>query len=182
MNVCVTSISDCFVVELPAYLDERGSFVKSFHDRSFRQFGLETNFPESFYTRSRQGVLRGFHFTTPPIDQVKLVTCLQGDLLDVVVDLRQGSPTFGRHVRFELSADNPISLYIGRGLGHAFYVRSKESILLYQVSTMYNPSFDSGIRWDSVGVEWPTKNPIVSDRDKALPAFSNFSSPFELER
>lgn len=182
MKARPTSIPDCVLIELPAFHDDRGTFVKNFHEEQFRSFGLETNFPEEFYTRSLRGVLRGFHFTIPPIDQVKLVTCIQGAILDVVIDLRRHSPTYREHLKFELDADEPRSLYIGKGLGHAFYVRSSESVLAYRVSTLYNPKYDAGIRWDSAGIDWPSDCPIVSGRDKALPTLSEFSSPFRFQR
>ena len=168
------------VVTLKAFNDGRGSFVKNFQEAEFREAGLEAQFPEEFYTRSVEGVLRGIHFTVPPIDQVKVVTCVCGAVLDAVVDLRRDSPTFGQHLLFELSGERPMSLYIGRGLGHAFYVPSGEALLLYRVSTSYQAEFDAGIRWDSAGIDWPTASPMLSDRDKRLPALSEFSSPFSI--
>lgn len=179
LNLSRTSIDDCVVIELSSYEDKRGSFVKNYQEEEFKKLGLETNFPEEFYTRSVKGVLRGIHFTVPPIDQVKVVTCLHGSVFDAVMDLRKGSPTFGKHLVFELTSDRPASLYIGKGLGHAFYVPSGEALLLYRVSTPYTTAYDSGIRWDSAGISWPTTNPIVSDRDNALPRLEDFFSPFE---
>lgn len=174
-----TPIADCAVIELPAHLDNRGIFVKNYHENQFLRLGLETQFPEEFYTKSSKGVLRGIHFTVPPIDQIKLVTCIHGTVIDAVIDLRKGSPTYGNHLLFELRADHPVAIYIGRGLGHGFYVPSDEAILLYRVSTLYAAEYDRGIHWASAGIDWPIKNPLVSDRDSKLPALSDFLSPFE---
>lgn len=179
-SIVPTSIDGCVCVNLHPVDDKRGSFVKNYQEKEFREAGLETWFPEEFYSRSVEGVLRGIHFTVPPIDQVKVVTCVWGRVLDAVIDLRKDSPTFGKHLLFELSADKPMSLYIGRGLGHAFFVPSGEALLIYRVSTSYRAKYDAGIRWDSAGINWPTKNPIVSDRDRGLPPLSEFSSPFTL--
>jgi dTDP-4-dehydrorhamnose 3,5-epimerase len=177
-KVSSTLIRDCYLIELSSFQDQRGAFVKNYQEPEFRKLGLETDFPEEFYTRSVEGVLRGIHFTVPPIDQVKQVTCVHGTVIDAVIDLRIGSPTFGKHQLFELSGERPSSLYIGKGIGHAFYVPHGEAVLLYRVSTLYCPEFDKGIRWDSAGIPWPLSNPLVSDRDKGLPDLSSFESPF----
>ncbi|MGA2115542.1 MAG: dTDP-4-dehydrorhamnose 3,5-epimerase family protein [Bryobacteraceae bacterium] len=182
MRIIETTIPGCLEIELPACLDPRGSFVKNFHESQFRAHGLETHFPEEFYSKSVAGVLRGLHFMAPPHDQIKVVTCLHGSVLDAVVDLRRGSPTFGKHVLIELSAGRSNMLYMERGMAHGFYVPSGEAILLYRVSSMYSSRHDEGIRWDSAGIPWPGRSPLVSPRDAALPAFDAFESPFEFER
>jgi dTDP-4-dehydrorhamnose 3,5-epimerase len=179
MCLSATPIPGCAVIELPTYSDARGIFVKNYQDEQFRSLGLSTHFPEEFYTRSVEGVLRGIHFVTPPIDQVKVVSCIHGKVVDAIIDLRRGSPTFGKHLLFELSAERPSLIYIGKGIGHGFYVPSGEAILLYRVSTMYSPKHDCGIRWNSAGIKWPVENPIVSSRDRDLPTFEKFYSPFE---
>jgi dTDP-4-dehydrorhamnose 3,5-epimerase len=180
--VIETAIAGCLEIQPQVHKDQRGSFVKSFHLDEFRALGLETNFPEEFYSNSIAGVLRGMHFVAPPRDQVKVVTCVHGHVLDAVVDLRRGSPTFGKHVLTELRADRGNMLYIDKGMAHGFYVPCGEAILLYRVSTMYSAPHDKGIRWDSLGIPWPTKTPILSPRDAGLPAFEGFETPFEVER
>jgi dTDP-4-dehydrorhamnose 3,5-epimerase len=182
MRVTETAIPGCVEIELPAYLDQRGSFVKNFHEGQFRALGLKTHFPEEFYSRSVSGVLRGLHFMAPPHDQIKIVTCLHGAVLDAVLDLRRGSPTFGKHVLIELSAERASMVYISKGMAHGFYVPSGEAILLYRVSVVHSPEHDAGIRWDSAGIPWPTKSPLLSARDTELPKFGAFESPFEFER
>jgi len=143
--------------------------------------GLETNWPEEFYSRSVEGVLRGLHLLTPPHHQSKIVTCVQGVVLDVIVDLRVGSPAFGKHFLFELSAERANMIYVGKGVAHGFYVPSGEAILHYRVSTMYSAPHDKCIRWDSAGIPWPTVSPFVSARDAALPPLQEFSSPFPFQ-
>ena len=180
MRLIETDISGCLEIQPLVHHDLRGSFVKNFHQEQFAALGLETYFPEEFYSKSLAGVLRGMHFVAPPRDQVKLVTCVYGQVLDAVVDLRWGSPTFGQHYLTELSADRGNMLYIDKGMAHGFYVPRGEAILLYRVSTMYSAAHDKGIRWDSAGIAWPTKSPIVSDRDAALPSFDAFETPLNL--
>jgi dTDP-4-dehydrorhamnose 3,5-epimerase len=182
MRLVKTAIPGCFELQLSAHHDHRGSFVKSFHEEHFQALGLETHFPEEFYSRSVAGVLRGLHFVAPPNDQVKLVTCVRGCVLDAVLDLRRGSPTFGKHLMTELTPEGGNMLYISRGIAHGFYVPCGEAILLYRVSTMYSAEHDKGIRWDSAGIPWPTTTPILSARDAALPALADFDSPFDYQR
>ena len=118
------------------------------------------------------------HFQVPPADLVKTVCCATGRVLDVVVDLRVGSPTYGQHEAFILDAAAPEIVYIPAGLAHGFLVLSTESLMLYQVTHDYAPKSDSGIRWDSCGIAWGVTNPVVSERDDALPRLADFASPF----
>jgi dTDP-4-dehydrorhamnose 3,5-epimerase len=162
--------------------DRRGRFVKLFHDEFFRSHGLVTQFVEHYHTRSVRGVLRGMHFQMPPADHAKLVTCTEGTLLDVVVDLRAGTPTYGRTACAELDADRAQLIYIPSGCAHGFLALSEQVGTLYAVTSTHDPSRDSGILWSSIDFHWPCQNPIVSDRDQRLPALRNFVSPFTNER
>jgi dTDP-4-dehydrorhamnose 3,5-epimerase len=110
-----------------------------------------------------------------------MVYCVQGEVMDVVVDLRVGSPTYGQHAVFELSAAKANSIYIPKGMAHGFCARSEEAIMVYKVSTVYAPAQDAGILWNSLGVTWPTSDAILSVRDQSFPAFSQFESPFRYE-
>ncbi len=175
-----TSIPGCFELLPRIATDNRGTFVKTLHRATFAQWGLCTDFAEQFHSTSRKGVLRGFHFQTPPAQQVKLVTCLAGKILDAALDLRKNSPTFGRHLLLELSAEKATLLYLPTGIAHAFYTLSDSATVLYNVSTVHSPTHDAGIRWDSAGIQWPDPNPIVSPRDAALVPLSEFQSPFFL--
>lgn len=164
-----------------AFGDARGRFVKVFHEQAFRDLGLHTDFAEEYYSVSHRNVIRGLHFQTPPHDHVKLVYCVQGEVLDVVLDLRVGSPTYGQHATFRLSAEKANSIYIPKGMAHGFCALSDEAIMVYKVSTVYAPHNDAGVRWDSAGIDWPTASPIISDRDAGFAGFGEFTSPFTYE-
>lgn len=137
-----------------------------------------TCFPEEYYSVSHKNVLRGMHFQSPPKEHTKLVYCVFGEVIDAVVDLRIGSPAYGKFELFDLSAEKANIIYISPGLAHGFYVVSEKAILLYKVSTMYSPEYDTGIHWNSVSIPWPNKTPIVSQRDDKLSPFLEFRSPF----
>jgi dTDP-4-dehydrorhamnose 3,5-epimerase len=173
-----SQISGCFEVYPKVFQDERGTFVKTFHAEFFAKMGLQTKWAEEYYSVSRKGVLRGLHFQIPPYDHEKLVYCVDGEVIDVVVDLRCDSPTYGESAMFELRAETANIVYIPRGIAHGFYTLSESATMMYKVSTVYAPNHDAGIHWDSVGVNWPSRLPILSQRDSELPPFSNFKSPF----
>lgn len=162
--------------------DARGRFIKTFHLPSFRERGLSVDFKESFYTTSSQGVLRGFHFQTPPHEHDKLVTCVKGEILDAVVDIRKNSPTYGQALSFSLSESNAHELFIPKGLAHAFLTVSAEAVVVYSVTEPYSPRHDAGIHWASVPISWTEKNPLVSERDQAFVSLEKFNSPFEFVR
>ncbi len=178
MEFIPTAIPGCLEIRPRPRPDDRGVFVKIFHAPSFRAQGLEADFQEDFYSLSKKGVLRGLHFHLPPHDHAKLVTCVAGAALDAVVDLRQGSPTFGRHILVELGAESRRLLYIPRGLAHGFYALKDETLMLYKTTKPYSPDHDGGIRWDSASIPWPDRSPIVSPRDQGLPTLPQFKSPF----
>jgi len=180
MRLIETHLRGCFELQPATYRDQRGSFVKNFHQGQFLELGLETHFPEEFYSQSVTNVLRGLHFTTPPFDQVKIVTCVYGRVLDAVVDLRPASSSYGKYYLTELNDQRCNMIYIDKGMAHGFYVPSGEAVLLYRVSTMHSSQHDSGIRWDSAGIPWPVSNPIISSRDATLPAFESIEKPFAL--
>jgi dTDP-4-dehydrorhamnose 3,5-epimerase len=174
MEIKETGIPGCFEIVPNVFRDERGSFVKTFHYDTFQQLGLETGWREEYYSVSRKGVLRGMHFQLPPHDHCKLVYCPEGAVLDAVLDLRRDSPCYGQHCMTELSAENARMLYIPKGLAHGFYTLSGSATMMYKVSSVYAPSHDAGILWNSSGITWPDPNPIVSGRDSAFPEFSSF--------
>lgn len=178
MKLRQTKIPGCYLIGLLARLDARGSFVKTFQSTAFRELGLETDFRESFYSFSEEAVLRGLHFQLPPSDGAKLVYCLKGEVLDVAVDLRVGSPTYGEHTTFELSARDASAVYIPRGVAHGFYVRQGPALLVYHVTSEYDARLDSGILWSSIDFEWPSLIPTCSERDAAFTNLQEFASPF----
>lgn len=178
MELIPTSLEGCFQV-LPFFAkDERGTFVKTFHAERFAELGLATEWREEYYSSSRKGVIRGMHFQTPPHDHEKLVYCMQGRVLDVVLDLRKDLPTFGEYIAVELDAVCGHGLMIPKGMAHGFLALAEDVLMAYKVTTVYSPSSDAGIRWDSFGLDWGVLQPIVSVRDRAHPAFADFASPF----
>ena len=176
-----TIVKDCFELQPKVFHDIRGSFVKIFSKQLFENHGLETVYAEDYYSISSKNVVRGLHFQMPPMDHVKLVFCLQGEVLDVVTDLRMGSPTYGRSAVTELSSVKANGIYVPKGMAHGFYSLCDHSIMVYKVSSVYVPSLDTGILWNSIGVEWPTTKPILSARDSTFESLDNFVSPFNYE-
>jgi dTDP-4-dehydrorhamnose 3,5-epimerase len=173
-----TQIPGCYQLTPTVFQDQRGSFVKTFHEQVFAEHHLQTNFAEEYYSVSHQGVLRGLHFQLPPQAHTKLVYCVQGQVMDVVVDLRVGSPTYLQTEIFDLSAEKANLIYIPAGLAHGFYVTSAIAIMIYKVTTVYSAADDTGILWNSAGIAWTDPNPIVSQRDSELQPLSDFKSPF----
>lgn len=176
-----SKLAGCFELQPKVFDDVRGRFVKVFHEQAFAAQGLETNFAEEYYSLSHRDVVRGLHFQLPPMDHVKMVYCVQGEVLDAVVDLRVGSPTYGQHALFELNATKANSIYIPKGMAHGFCARSNQAIMIYKVSTIYSPAHDAGVLWNSVGIQWPTNEAILSVRDNGFPSFDDFVSPFSYE-
>ena len=178
MTIEPLELPGCCLVRPTPYADRRGSFTKVFEERFFRQNDLETHFVEQYYTSSHAGVLRGFHFQMPPHAHAKLVYCVAGIVTDVALDLRIGSPTYGRHVALRLSPAEAAAIYIPAGLAHGFYVHEGPAILVYNTTTPHVPDRDIGIRWNTANVGWPTASPVLSARNEALPPFEEFNSPF----
>ncbi|MGI9860905.1 dTDP-4-dehydrorhamnose 3,5-epimerase [Moorella naiadis] len=178
MIVNKTEIPGCYEIRPVIFKDERGIFVKTFHQEVFAKNQLATYFAEEYYSFSHHGVLRGLHFQMPPKDHIKLVYCVSGEVIDTVVDLRRGSPTYGKFQIFTLNAEKSNILYIPSGLAHGFYVISENAILVYKTTTVYSPEHDAGILWNSVGIPWPNEKPIISKRDSEFVAFEDFVTPF----
>jgi len=168
----------CYLLEFPNFCDQRGLFVKTFQTSAFERRGLECDFKETFYTESGENVLRGMHFQVPPADHAKLVYCISGAIYDMALDLRVGSPTYGQHEAYDLSAQVNGAVYLPRGIAHGFFVRSAPSVVVYHVTSEHSPAHDTGIRWDSFGASWQLSAPVVSLRDEGLIPFEQFKSPF----
>ena len=178
MDLIASALLGCYEIRPSVSEDVRGRFVKVFHAPSFASRGLETQFPEEYYTVSKEGVARGMHFQLPPHEHVKLIYVVQGAVMDVVLDLRAGSPSFGQAAIFELSAAAANMVYVPRGFAHGFFVRSGTATMIYRVSTVYAPEHDAGVLWSSVNVPWPDRNPLLSERDRGFPVLQRFNSPF----
>jgi dTDP-4-dehydrorhamnose 3,5-epimerase len=173
-----TNIRGCFTIQPVKRNDERGYFVKTFVRDLLEKAGLETNFPEEYHSSSHQCVIRGLHFQRPPYQHAKLVYCVAGAVLDAVLDLRVGSPSYAQHQTFNLNADNATMLYVPAGLAHGFEALEQHTVILYKVSSVYAPTHDDGVRWDSTGIRWNTTSPIVSSRDRGFARLEDFESPF----
>jgi len=178
MEIRETEIPGCYEVQPRLFKDDRGVFVKTFHAEEFRSLGLCADWKEQYYSTSNQGVLRGLHFQLPPHDHAKLVYCVAGSVEDVALDLRVGSPTYGKAIILELSAAKGNMIYLPKGLAHGFCTPNEPATLVYNVGSVYDPAADAGIRWDSVDVNWLVQKPLLSDRDRTFPAFDEFKSPF----
>ena len=167
----------CLLKPIP-FKDQRGTLVKVYHQASFNHWGLRLQCAELFYSRSPQNVIRGFHFQQPPYSLEKLIWVTEGEILDVVLDLRTASPTYGQCFATRLAQENCHGLYIPQGVAHAFGVLSEFATVLYATSQIYSAPHDAGIRWDSTDFRWPIENPILSDKDRQLPQLDQFDSPF----
>lgn len=173
-----TSIPGVYEIEMFHAGDERGSFTKSFHRQTLESHGLNGDFRESFFSVSSPGVIRGMHFQLPPHDHQKLVYCNRGALIDVILDLRNGSPAYGKSAAFELTEQNHKALYIPTGIAHGFKVLKEKTMMTYLTGTEHAPQHDAGIRYDSFGFDWSEPDAILSPRDLDFPALANFESPF----
>lgn len=178
MEVIETALKDVFILKHNEFSDQRGSFVKFFQRSFFESRGIKNGFQEVFYTESKKNVIRGMHFQIPPEDHAKLTTVIDGEILDVVLDLRKSSPTFGKHIKILLSRENRKSIYIPSGCAHGFLSNHDKSIICYMVTTEHSIPHDLGIRWNSFGCDWNIDNPIISERDVSFPTFNEFTSPF----
>lgn len=177
MIVKSTPLDGVFEIENKVFEDHRGMFVKTFHEDSFKAAGLETEFKESFYSVSKKGVLRGMHFQLPPHEHAKLVYVTDGEILDVAVDIRKNSPTFGQYFSTRLSSENAKSLYMSKGFAHGFLTLSNSATVVYMTTTVHAPESDAGIRWDSFGFDWQNQiasQNLISERDKTFPSIEQF--------
>jgi len=178
MIINSTNLSDAYIIELPSFNDERGNFTKTFHDHTFKQKGFNFILKESYFSISKKDVIRGMHFQVPPHQHSKIVFCPKGAILDVIIDLRRGSPTFGKYFAHELSQENHKAYYIPEGFAHGFKSLTEDAITYYLVSSEYSKEHDKGIRYDSFDFDWGVENPVISERDLSFPTLNNFISPF----
>lgn len=177
-----TEIEGCFTFRNRIFKDQRGSFTKVYAREVFANAGLEMPVAEVFVSTSQRGVIRGMHFQAPPYDLTKIVSCLGGRILDVVLDLRKASATYGKAIGIELSAINETTVIVPAGCAHGFYSYQDNSLVSYVVSQGHNQSADQGILWNSFDFKWPSEPgssiPIMSGRDLQFPTFADFTSPF----
>lgn len=183
MEVIQTNIKGVVIIEPRLFKDDRGYFFESYSERDFNKQVGEIHFVQDNESKSSYGVMRGLHFQRPPFTQSKLVRCVKGAVLDVAVDIRKGSPTYGQHVAVELTEDNHRQFFIPRGFAHGFAVLSPEAIFQYKCDNFYHPEADGGISIldTSLGIYWriPTEHAILSEKDTKHPLLKDFDSPFE---
>lgn len=184
MNVIHTDIKDVVIIEPKVFKDARGYFFESYSKKEFDEKVRPVDFVQDNESCSAKGVLRGLHFQIPPYAQSKLVRCVKGAVLDVAVDIRKGSPTYGCHVAVELTESNRLQMFIPRGFAHGFAVMSDIAVFQYKCDNFYHPEADGGISVldPSLGIDWriSVENAILSEKDTKHPLLSEFNSPFDI--
>ena len=182
MQIKKCHIQGLYVLEPRVFGDSRGYFFEAFNQAVFMEQGLDYSWVQDNQSSSSKGVIRGLHFQAPPHAQTKLVRVIRGAILDVAVDIRSGSPTYGQHFAVELSAHNKLQLLIPAGFAHGFSVLSDVAEVMYKCDHLYNKSSEGGIRFDdpALGIDWkvPPAQVIVSEKDALLPCMADFTTPF----
>ena len=182
MNIIETSIDGLLILEPRIFEDSRGYFFESFSQREFDEKVSKITFVQDNESKSSYGVMRGLHFQRPPFTQSKLVRCVKGAVLDVAVDIRKGSPTYGQHVAVELTEENHRQFFISKGFAHGFAVLSETAVFQYKCDEFYHPESDGGISIldDSLEIDWriPTAQAILSEKDTKHPLLKDFDTPF----
>lgn len=182
MKFIKTKLDGCVIIEPKVFGDQRGYFFESFNQKQFEENVGQVNFVQDNESRSSYGVLRGLHFQLPPFNQAKLVRCIEGQVLDVAVDLRKNSPTYKQHITVLLSDENKRQLFVPRGFAHGFVVLSQSAIFSYKVDNWYAPEHDSGIAWNDpeLNIDWQIEEEsiLLSGKDKLLKLLSEKEIPF----
>lgn len=173
MEIENTFIEGLKIIHLKEFKDSRGSFIKVYNEDLFSENALKLDFKESYYSISSKNVIRGMHFQIPPFEHTKLVYLDNGKIIDVVLDIRKSSPTYGQHFTIKLNTDNPILVYIPVGCAHGFLSLEDNTIVTYLQTSVYNNICDKGIKYNSFKMNWGVENPIISERDLNFPDFPN---------
>jgi len=175
-----TDIEGLLIIKPDVYEDQRGYFFESYNEEKFRQLGIDVKFLQDNESKSGKGVLRGLHFQVPPYEQGKLVRVIKGAVLDVAVDLRKTSPTYGQWASTELSEKNKWMYWIPAGFAHGFLTLEENTIFFYKCTQVYNRETERGIAWDDpdLNIQWGINNPLVSEKDTVAQRFVEFKSPF----
>lgn len=173
-------IPEVILIEPQIFVDERGFFIESYKKTDFLNFGIKDEFIQDNHSKSLKNVLRGLHYQVNPKSQSKIVRCIQGEILDIAVDIRKSSNTFGKWVGTILNSENKNQLYVPKGFAHGFLVLSDTAEIVYKTSEEYSPENDAGIRWNDpeIDINWNCNNPIISEKDKNLPLLKDARNNF----
>ncbi|MBU1368776.1 MAG: dTDP-4-dehydrorhamnose 3,5-epimerase [Bacteroidetes bacterium] len=180
MEIINTKIPDLLIVKPAVFEDKRGYFFESYNKEKFLSQGVDQNFVQDNESKSMKGVLRGLHFQAPPFAQGKLVRVMKGAVLDVAVDIRKNSPTYGQWASIELTESNKMMYWVPPGFAHGFVTLEDNTVFFYKCTNMYNKASEGSIRWNDpdLNIDWGISNPILSDKDQTSPLFKDFVSPF----
>lgn len=179
MKIKKTKLNGVFIIKMSVFKDGRGSFTKAFNKDFFKKNNITTdNFEESYFSISHKNVIRGMHFQSPPKDNEKLIYVTNGSILDVVLDIKKGSPTYGKYISTKISDKNRAAIFIPKGFAHGFLSLEKNTCVIYLQTTVHSQEHYVGIKMDSFGMNWGVKKPIVSKRDQDFQKFNEFLTPF----
>lgn len=178
MKIVDTKCNGVKLIHCFSSFDPRGGFTKIFNDLDYKIAGINVEINETYYSISNKNVIRGLHFQLPPFEHAKIVHIITGSVIDVLLDLRKSSDTYGKVYQFALSGEEPMALYIPVGFAHGFRTMEDNTLMLYQVSSIYEKKSDTGVLFSSIDYDWNIENPIVSERDMSFVRFEDFNSPF----
>lgn len=180
MNIITTPFEGLLIIEPKIYNDTRGYFFESYNSNDYKSKGINCDFVQDNQSLSHKNVLRGLHFQNPPYAQDKLVRVINGSVLDIVVDIRKNSPTYGQHFKIELSGSNNLALFVPKGFAHGFICLEDNTLFYYKCSALYNREAESGLRWNDpvLNIDWGIQNPTLSDKDLVYDSFTDFNSLF----
>ena len=180
MEIIKTSIEGLLIIKPDVFKDDRGYFFETYNKERFAKAGLTMDFVQDNESKSAKGVLRGLHFQKPPYAQGKLVRVTKGAVMDVAVDLRKDSPTYGKWESVVLTEENKLQFWIPEGFAHGFVTLEDDTIFAYKCTNVYNKESEGSLLWNDpdINIEWNIKNPILSEKDKVSPLFKNFETPF----
>lgn len=183
MKVEETSIQGLLVIQPKVFPDDRGYFFESYNQKKLSEAGFNERFVQDNLSKSKANVLRGLHFQKPPFAQGKLVQVIKGAVLDVAVDIREGSPTYGEHFSIELSEENKTQFYLPPGFAHGFLTLEDDTIFSYKCTDFYNKASEGSIAWDdpTLNIDWKTDSPLVSGKDMEGQSFEEFETPFKMK-
>jgi dTDP-4-dehydrorhamnose 3,5-epimerase len=184
MQIEKTALEGVFIIVPDVFVDERGFFMESYNALRYKENGIAAEFVQDNINQSKKGVLRGLHYQVPPFAQGKLVQVLQGKVLDVAVDIRFGSPTFGQHVAIELSGENKKQLWIPEGFAHGLVALEDETIFSYKCSGLYSKEHERGVRWNdpTLGIQWGISEPVINSRDANFPLLADIPEDYFFEK